>query len=232
MLYAGKRIENRTGARWAGKRHRGSVLLHASAWFDAHDVAREWRAVRDAGLLDGITAPRINLQEFAHHRRGGIVGRATLTDIVKSGFDGHRWRRRGDEERCERCEERRLSPVEVARAFVQSGHAPRFACPKQDAWAAPGAVWLVLDKVKPLPFAPWRGKPGLFDVDAAEVALLAVAHQHDGPLTLGHLVESARELCPAIDGRAARALEALCARGALLYRDGLYCAPAVLDPAA
>ena len=108
-------------------------------------------------------------------------GRATLTsDIVKSGFDGHRWRRRGDEERCELCEERRLSPVEVARAFVDSGHAPRFACPTQDPWAAPGAVWLVLDKVKPLPFAPWRGKPGLFDVDAAEVALLAAATSTTG----------------------------------------------------
>jgi hypothetical protein len=232
VLYAGKRIENRAGARWARESYRGSVLLHASAWFDVGEVATAWRAVRDTGLLDGITAPPVNLREFAQHRRGGIVGRATLTDIVQSGFDGHRWRSRGDGERCELCDGRRLSPVEAARAFVRSGHPPPFACPKQDPWAAPGAVWLVLDKVKPLPFAPWRGKPGLFDVDAVEYAMLAAAYQHDVPITVERLVESARELCPAVDRRAPRALEALCARGALRHRDGLYCAPAALDPAA
>jgi hypothetical protein len=232
VLYAGKHVENRAGVRWARESHRGSVLLHASSWFDAHEVVAEWRTARDMGLLGGVAAPPVNLREFAQHRRGGIVGRATLTTIVQSGFDGHRWRRRGDAERCDLCDERRLSPVEVAKHFLRTRHAPPFVCPKQDPWAEPGAVWLVLDEVKPLPFAPWRGGPSLFNVDAVEYAILAAAYLYDAPIAAASLLDSARELCPAVDRRAPHALAALCARGALHHRDGLYCAPAALDPAA
>lgn len=71
ILYAGKNIENRT---W-NTTHRGDFLIHAGSALDEE-------AFR---LMQLYPIPNVKLPERDEFPRGGIVGQATLIDVMRPG---------------------------------------------------------------------------------------------------------------------------------------------------
>jgi len=146
ILHAGKRVENRD---WRGCDYRGPVLLHASKSVgtraDFDDAC--WGIADEAGVdpSDGPHAiadlgacptytPRASMD------RVGIVGRARIDGVIRSADDlAHYGRDRAEYDRAQFWRE------------------------EQAAWHT-GGFALVLADVEPLPFVPWRGALGLFEV--------------------------------------------------------------------
>lgn len=152
ILNAGKRIENRErkdGRMPSLCSHRGPLLIHAAKgctaaeWGDARQWMRERRLVSEFGpdstgmYSDGC--PR--LPSLREPERGGIVGVCNVVGHVVPSLDGrplvHRGAGRGEYD---------PQPVEDLR------------------WHKAGSYGLVLADVRPLPFAPWAGALGLFEV--------------------------------------------------------------------
>lgn len=124
ILHAGKRIENRD---WRGApSYRGPLLIHASKWFHAEEIAETFADVEPlirAWERAGHELPRATGSMFRDQLRGGIVGICDLVD-----------------------------------ARTNTG---------TDPWEVPGALGLVLANPRPLPFVPFKGALGFFDVPAA-----------------------------------------------------------------
>ena len=156
ILHLGKRIENR---QWRGCSYRGPILLHAAKGIGTRDdfdegvetILRIERAqsgssfehvVRSLGVVDDAANWwRPGLSTL----RGGICGRARIVDVIdpmpaRSGPPDQSWE-----------------------AWVSRG-----GDPDQRRWWF-GGFALVLDDVEPLPFRPWPGALGLFEVPDSEV---------------------------------------------------------------
>lgn len=152
ILNAGKRVENRS---WQACHYRGPLLIHAAKgcgveeyadaamWMHEQHLATpiEWRLDRQH-----VDTPK--LQALATLPRGGIVGVCSVVGSIEGDPGGHIFA--VTEARCRACgsEERR-------------GH-----CPKSDPWFV-GPIGIVLDNVRPLPFVPFKGALGFFDVPGA-----------------------------------------------------------------
>ncbi len=153
ILNAGKRIENRS--KWRGCSYRGPVLLHAAKGcgrgeFDdgiesilsiVRPTPGEERLKFKATLAEMHVALR-----GVHHGEGtwrpapalpfgGIVGRAQIVVVILPGG----------------VYSSRAAPKDPA----ESAESPWYI----------GGLALVLADVEPLPFVPWKGSLGLFEVD-------------------------------------------------------------------
>lgn len=81
--------------------------------------------------------------------RGGIVGVCNVVDVVRVVHNQHHVSpyRPDLGFRCLRCDARR----------------PEHPCPKADPWAC-GPIGIMLADVRPVPFVPFKGALGFFDV--------------------------------------------------------------------
>lgn len=155
ILYAGKRLENRS--RKDGRmpdvcRHRGPLLIHASAGCTRDEFADGADAIRDAtgGELHMGCADFVR---YAALQRGGIVGRCTVVGHVEPTGATRRsphYERHGFDE-----------PID---GLTSLSDAIDFR------WHVFNSYALVLADVEPLPFVPWKGALGLFDVDETKLA--------------------------------------------------------------
>lgn len=143
ILHGGKRLENRD---WAGCAYRGPILIHAAKSVgtraEFHDAAE--------GVLEvlGDIGPMLEFEKLivtdgrwkpGTLHRGGIVGRAEIVDVILDG--GH-------------STSRVYPSGRAARRLHELGDSPWYT----------GGFALVLADVEPLPFVPWNGELGLFDV--------------------------------------------------------------------
>lgn len=152
VIHLDKRIENRE--KWKGCSYRGPVLLHAALGLGSRAaVSVRLATMRAAGVSDEWLAERFESRWLRASegtrfwtprstlRLGGIVGRAEIVDVI--------------------------DPKDVA-ATCCVGDAfdawiDRGGDPGQRRWWF-GGFALVLDKVEALPFVPWKGALGLFEV--------------------------------------------------------------------
>lgn len=187
ILDQGKRIENRTA--WTVCNYRGPILLHAAKRLGSRaELSQRLAKVRAAGVPDEWIAKRfwltsgrwrtpeeqaiawyeqndlrITFTEWKERQKhwmphapvgevpglrvGGIVGRAEIVGVIEpGGFDA--W--------VAKCVPAPISarpPTGEERAVREN----------QRKWWF-GGFALVLDKVEALPFVPWKGAPGLFEV--------------------------------------------------------------------
>lgn len=156
ILEQGKRIENRE--KWTACKYRGPVLLHAAKGLGSRSdvlsrlafllkagVPREWIDERfEERPMDGRGA----LASSPYHRPmpslrlGGIVGRAEIVGVIKPHV---------------------VPAMRGDREFTFDEWVERGGDADQRRWWF-GGFALVLDKVEPLPFVPWVGALGLFEV--------------------------------------------------------------------
>lgn len=73
VVHLGKHLENRV---W-NTSFRGQFLIHASKGMTKNEYAETWHWVRDRGFDSWSKIPR-----FGEIQRGGIIGVATLVDVV------------------------------------------------------------------------------------------------------------------------------------------------------
>jgi hypothetical protein len=145
ILHAGKRIENRD---WRSCYYRGPILIHASksvgtrSEFDAAcrsvlgtDVVGVGGFQRDVAKLVVESLPRCSWWAPKDClQRGGIIGRASIVGTIDNS-------------------------IELARAAREAG----FDFAQQAEWWM-GGFALVLADVQPLPFIPFKGSLGFFEV--------------------------------------------------------------------
>ena len=138
ILHAGKRIENRD---WRACHYRGPFLIHASKGCTELEYASAAIWMHEQHLatpidwrLDRQHPDTPKIQALSTLSRGGIVGICTLVDVILPGG------------------------VYASRCYPQDP-AHRTESP----WYT-GSLGLVLDNVRPLPFVPFKGNLGLFDV--------------------------------------------------------------------
>lgn len=79
ILHAGKDIENRD---WSS-RFRGPVLVHASKWHQAEEIADDAEFAAKIARKAGVELPRLTLG-MLKETRGCIVGRVDIIDCVSS----------------------------------------------------------------------------------------------------------------------------------------------------
>lgn len=136
ILHAGKRIENRD---WKACHYRGPLLLHASkgCTLDEYSEASEWMRLYKLAVpaYAGGTIP-----PWREAKRGGIVGVCRVVGTV--GPDGRY------------SEDLRPHPDLCPNAREQRCESPWWQ----------GGFGLVLADVRPLPFVPFKGALGFFDV--------------------------------------------------------------------
>ena len=148
ILQAGKRVENRN---WRGCSYRGPILIHASKSATARDIADDFEAVENMSMLSGATmAPGPVTIRMLLEQSGGIVGKACLIGEIK--------------------DEAMMRRAAVDRDNRET-HDGRWLEQQRPWWT--GGYGLVLANVEPLPFVPWSGALGLFEVpdDYAERAV-------------------------------------------------------------
>jgi hypothetical protein len=149
ILYKGKRIENRE--KWQGCSYRGPVLLHAAKSVGTID---EFDDVITTLMMNGVTreyvqtelaryGPRIGRRDcvwspLAKLPRGGIMGRARIAGVISGNRYGER---------------------DFA---AYAANTPEGEMQRKWWW---GKFALVLEDVEPMPFVPWSGALGLFEVD-------------------------------------------------------------------
>lgn len=78
ILHSTKRIENRS---WA-TRYRGPILIHASRWWNARDVAENFAAGREMAIESGHLPPGPVTLRDLKQKSGLLVGRAVVVDCV------------------------------------------------------------------------------------------------------------------------------------------------------
>lgn len=146
ILHLGKRIENRIA--WRGCSYRGPILLHAAKGIGTRrDFADTVETIIDivggprprvtealGVMLNGVYVPAPSML------RGGVCGRARIVDVIDP------------------VPVRPGPPDKSFEAWVRGG-----GDPDQHRWWF-GGFALVLDNVEPLPFVPWPGALGLFEV--------------------------------------------------------------------
>ena len=171
ILHAGKRIENRD---WRSCHYRGPLLIHASLWGGTKPQREEafadaqfiMRIARSTGVLP---ADPVTFGTFMQHR-GGIVGMCDVVDAVHVNLSGHRMRAG----RCIGCGWHELTTQEIlanSRSITE--------CTTKDPWAF-GPTGIVLDNVRPLPFMPYKGALGFFDVPGATPEMVVEVAQREG----------------------------------------------------
>lgn len=155
LLHMGKGIENRERA--DGKmpaicRHRGRLLLHASKMFHVATVVDHFASATATMRASDFQSPGPVTLEQLRAKAGGIVGVASA--IAHVDPDGRCWLDpEGKEKDGELLDEM-----------------------KTRAWHVPGSYGLVLADRRELPFTPWKGALGLFDVpDSVAGPLIARA---------------------------------------------------------
>jgi hypothetical protein len=139
ILHAGKRLENRD---WKGCAYRGPILIHASKGVGTleefgsavDDVLDRVPDEDEAAFLAMFDEARGRVRP-GRIERGGIVGRARIDGVIASARD--------------------LDTYGEPRA--------QFWREEQHLWYA-GGFALVLADVEALPFVPWKGELGLFEV--------------------------------------------------------------------
>jgi hypothetical protein len=157
ILHAGKRIENRD---WRSvPSYRGPLLIHASA-FGASGSQREEafgdaRMVMKIGRETGVLSADPVTFGTLIGQRGGIVGVCNLVDAVRVNMSEHRMK--GGQ--CIGCGWKELTVEDLLKEPMPS--IPD--CGAKDPWAF-GPLGLVLADVRPLPFVPFKGALGFFDV--------------------------------------------------------------------
>lgn len=172
ILHHGKRIENREA--WSDCRYRGPILLHASkgigtrAAFDStceqilnvlpQQGERTHRLLPFAQLVPVKRFSDLLWRPTDKMLRGGIVGRARVVDVIRMGPSDpfEHWVTKG------------------------AGSATLVARRDQRRWWF-GGFALVLDDVEPLPFVPWKGALGLFEVPDDYAARAEVLQQIEAP---------------------------------------------------
>lgn len=163
ILEQGKRIENRTA--WTACNYRGPILLHAAKGLGSRsDVFGVLSMLHKVGVPDAWVEERFEVKARdgrgmmpvstwykprAALRLGGIVGRAEIVDVIKPG--------KGDAA-ADMGEQAFSEWVNIGMSSLSTEE--RRA---QRKWWF-GGFALVLDKVEPLPFVPWAGALGLFEV--------------------------------------------------------------------
>ena len=164
ILNAGKRIENRSrvdGRMPAMCSHRGPLLIHVSKSLTLveYGSAGLFMAGRDIATFQGSQTKGPSVPEPGALPRGGIVGACNVVDAVHTTLGGHRWHAR-DDRTCLLC------------GGSVDERAPR--CTKPDPWAVLNSFGLILDDVRPLPFTPFKGALGLFEVPESIVGPLLI----------------------------------------------------------
>ncbi len=145
VLYFGKTLENR---RWS-TRFRGEFLIHAAKGMTVAEYEDAEDFIVDTlwGDLDGATMYARREAYAADFRsrghRGGIVGVARLVDVI--------------------------SPCVLPSDACVSG--TLFECDHK--WHMPEQYAFVLEGIRPLPFVPYKGELGFFNVpdDVARKAM-------------------------------------------------------------
>lgn len=171
VLSLGKRVENRD---WAGCSYRGPVLLHASKTLVLRDFDEEIETILDIvkpepgaarlKMLEGLAFCHVPLAGKYHGEGswrpaptlplGGIVGRARIVDVIRVADP--------------RVGGWLAGPDSIYQGMIR--------------WYA-GGFALVLADVEPLPFIPWKGSLGLFEVpDDVLRSSLHAAHRNAGGL--------------------------------------------------
>lgn len=161
ILHLGKRVENRD---WSGCAYRGPVLLHASKTL----VRREFHDAVQS-IVEIINAKP--------GEEGALVSRFAHVEYPKRGMFAA-------EPRCCPVPDLPFGGI-VGRARIVDAFDQRSSAPKDPrTWTAAMSPWyaggfaLVLADVEPLPFIPWKGSLGFFDVpDEIVEAAIADADQ-------------------------------------------------------
>lgn len=149
ILHWQKRIENRV--RWQGCSYRGPILLHAAksvgtiAEFDdvittlmMNGVPREY-VQRELAIYGPRVGQRMSVwTPMAKLPRAGIMGRARIAGVLRANRYGE------------------------ADFAAYAANLPGGADQRKWWW---GKFALVLEDVQPMPFVPWVGALGLFEVD-------------------------------------------------------------------
>lgn len=115
--------------------YRGPILLHAAKGCTRDEHLDAVCWMLNAGVVAGRDVPGL-----ADMQRGGIVGRARIVDVVNP-----RVAYSGD-----------LLTIDSWYSRLPVGTDPR--------WHMPEQYGFVLADVEPLPFVPWKGALGLFEV--------------------------------------------------------------------
>jgi hypothetical protein len=131
ILGAGKRIENR---QW-NTHYRGPILLHAAKGCTDREMRDGLQWMTDAGVVQRAVWADGPLLDM---RRGGIVGRARLVDVIPACRANGR-------------------AVELAHMVARVHHVDL-------RWWMPEQYGFVLADVEPLPFTPHPGALNLFNV--------------------------------------------------------------------
>jgi len=153
ILYKGKRIENRV--KWQGCSYRGPILLHAAKSVGS---ISEFDDVITTLMMNGVTREYVEaeLAQFGPRRghrsdvwsplpklpRAGIMGRARIAGVISGG-------RYGDRD-----------------FAAYAANTPEGEMQRKWWW---GQFALVLEDVEPMPFVPWVGALGLFEVDVNQL---------------------------------------------------------------
>lgn len=167
ILHAGKRIENRyraDGEKPALCSYRGPLLIHAS------------KSVGTRDDFDGAVEALINRGVSRDLIRSEVADFKVFTRGVQHG-DGFwspaaRLQRGGIVGRC------------VVIGHIWPNGQLRIDIESQEridtGWHFPGSFGLVLADVEPLPFVPWKGDRGLFDVSPSDVPGLSLTRWSGG----------------------------------------------------
>lgn len=169
VLHLGKRVENRD---WAGCSYRGPVLLHASKTLVLRDFD-EWM-----DSIINIVNPKPGnerlemLKPLAYMSvplRGKHHGEGTWRPAPTLPLGGIVGRARID------------GIINDSRDFATYAAGVKNGEQQRDWWM--GGFALVLTDVEPLPFIPWKGSLGFFDVpDDVLRSSLHAAHRNAGGL--------------------------------------------------
>lgn len=156
ILHAGKRIENRSRADGRAPdlcRYIGPLLIHAAKGCTAEEwwSATAWMTMADLAKQRPSSHGIPVVPELRDLARGGIVGACTVVGYV--GPSGDVYRANG----------------------VRDPH------PGEDMrWHVKGSFGLVLADVRPLPFMPYKGALGFFDVPGATPEMVVEVAQREG----------------------------------------------------
>lgn len=161
ILHAGKRIENR--ARGDGRmpspcRHRGPLLIHASAGLGSIDELNDsMDALADILPADAWDAFSLEYFDIGQRRRDGEIDEAgkwvARPPLLRGGIVGV----------CNVVAHVEPTGAVRERDDGESG-APAGLGPLDFRWHVTGSFGLVLANVRPLPFVPLKGALGLFNV--------------------------------------------------------------------
>lgn len=147
VLHLGKRIENR---QWSGCAYRGPILIHASKGTGTReDFYGEVEGL--ASIIGEAAWLRFRDEHLDIAHRRGMTNWLPRASLLRGGIVGRA-----------RIDGVILGPADMA--AYDANHVE-----SQRRWWA-GGFALVLADVEPLPFVPWKGELGFFDVPESALA--------------------------------------------------------------